>query len=356
MKINRKLITDTRNTIISIISFFCAILFIIFSENIRIQVLSVTEFCLKSIVPSVFPMTFIAYFISAVGFGGNLKKLLHKPLSVLFGLEGNCLEAMLLGLTGGFNISSSAALKLYEQGKISALSAKRCALFFMNPGIAFTVIVTGAVLYNDTRTGIRMYVISVLVCLMTSVLYNIRKRNFTYYKNYPEIKEISDIFVESVHCASSGIIGICFTIILFSVFSEIVTLLIGENFFSGVIIMLTEVSSGISYSSAHYPTFITIFILVFSGVCLYFQNAGSLIRLGISAKDYFSVRLICATLCAAAEYVYTLIFPQAVHTIADNVTVIYGKGSALGSISLIALCIIFLCETKKLRSSPRLRH
>ena len=349
-------IKNRKFTITLIISFFCVLSIFIFSAQIGNAISQSIENCLEIIIPGIFPMMFITTFITKTGFSQSIHKRLHKLLSALFGTEGTSVEAIITGLTGGYNIAVSSACNLLERGIISATSARRIALYFTNPGIAFTVNVTGIALFNNVKTGIRFYLISATVCTVTAFINNAKHKNSCAVKTSENKESLSQNFVNSVLFSSQGIINICFSMILFSAFGAIVTNIIPIKALSGLFIALSEVSSGVIYSTENYPAYITLFVLVFGGFCVYIQNISLLEKLHIGFKDYFSVRLLQASLCTLVEYIFCKLSPETVSTAANNVILAPHKSSSLGSAALIFLCIIFMIEVRRLRTSGKIRH
>ncbi len=349
MKVTKSILIQKHNSIFAIISFFCALLFIFSEKDIKEACIKSIYNCIEIIIPSVFPMIFLASFITGTGFSQQLKARLHKPMSFLFGIDGGCLEAMLTGLTGGYNVALKTACVLYEKGKTSAEAARRCALFFTSPGLAFTVAVTGISLYNDFNTGIRFYIITTAVSLLTSIIYNIKHRNFTGFTGYSKNERISEIFISSVSSSSNAVISICFSIVLFAAFTQLLYSVIPIKPVCDIIRLLAEVSSAIIFSSSAYPTSVTLFCLTFAGLCIFIQSLPDLKKLDIKPSQYLKVRFIQASLCGAAEFIYTRLFPSSVAVVAHNITLSSHKGTAFGSVTLIFMCLIFLWEVKSIK-------
>lgn len=355
MKVTKSFIIQKHNSIFAVISFFCALLFIFSAKDVKQASIKSIYNCIEIIIPSVFPMIFFATFITGTGFSQRLKARLHKPISILFGIDGGCLEAMLTGLTGGYNVALKTACALYEKEKTTAEAARRCALFFTSPGLAFTVAVAGISLYNDVNTGIRFYVITTAVSLLTAIIYNIKHRNYTVFKGYVKNESISEIFINSVSSSSNAVISICFSIVLFSVLTQLLYSVIPIKPVCDLIRLLAEVSSAIIFSSSVYHTSVTLFCLAFAGFCIFIQSLPDLKKLDIRPLQYFKVRLLQAALCGIAELIYTSLFPSSVAAVAHNITLSSHKGTAFGSVALIFMCLIFLWEAKSIKriKSPR---
>lgn len=85
------------------------------------------KLCAQSLVPSLFPFMVISDFLVSGSSDGIFKRLLCKPIQLIFGTSCDGAFAALLGLLCGFPIGAKSALKLYEDGRIS--HAEMCHRF-----------------------------------------------------------------------------------------------------------------------------------------------------------------------------------------------------------------------------------
>ncbi len=339
-----------------IISIFCVLLFIRYSSTIKESAIISVNNCLNIIVPCVFPMLCLAYFILETGFPTAVKKFLRKITEPAFGLGENCSEAIIISLCAGYNTAVKSAVKLYSEKKISEEQAKRIALFFTNAGISFTVNITGSVLYNSFATGLRLYIISISVNIITAFLYNLYRKNYENETSVVIQKNVSTAFIKSVKASSEAILSICFNIIFFSALCSAVSAFIPQKNLSILIKLFGEATSGIIFASENYPIYITALCLNFGGICIFLQNLSDIVKIGIKPHIYLSVKLFQSIICSLTEFLLSIFFPTVQSVFAgENVTAYYGK-SYIGTFSLLLLCAVFLVSTKNLHRNRNLRH
>lgn len=348
MKNSRKI--SIKQLILTTAITLTVLLTVIYSDSVRKASQDAVSNCLNIIIPSIFPMMALSFFMTEAGFPVKIKSFTNKLLIILFGLNGNCLDAVIPGLTGGYNTAVKCALRLYEGKRIDIEQAKRIALFFTNPGISFTVILTGLTLNGSLITGIRIYLFSVLISIIFAYIYNRFNRYTAVYPSASGEFNISSAFINAVEKASSGIISISFNIIFFAGMSAVFSRLLPFDI-AGLLITLTgEVSSGVIYSSEHFPVYITAGVIAFGGFCIFIQNFKDLKKLEISTLTYFSVRIIYAISAATAEYIFSFLFPSAITT-ANIVSVRLSSSDGVsGTLALIFLCAVFLVSVQNIKN------
>lgn len=331
------------------------LLSILFSENMRTAASLSVSNCLNIVIPSIFPMTVISFFVMETGFSVKLKHLTEKLTIKLFGLSGVSLEGMLLGLTGGYNTAVKCAVILKEKYPDAANQAKRIALFFMNPGISFTTLLAGAYLSGSIKAGIRLYAEAVFYNLFLAFLYNRFSRISDKIIVRTETKSVSDAFVSAVKSASAAIISISFNIIFFSCLVSITGEILPLQASEVILTLLSEVSSGVIFSTENCPFYITAGITAFGGLCIFIQNLEDIKKLGIRPVHFLGVRIIHGFLTGITEYAYSLIFPDAVYSSALITVKFSSSGNPVGTAALLFLCVIYLFAVRSIKS-PNLRQ
>lgn len=330
----------------------CAVLLldftVILSDNVRTAAADAVNSCLTVILPCIFPVTVISFFILETGFPLKIKHITDGLLRFLFGLSGNCLEGVILGLSGGYNTAVKCAVRLRENNAISAEQAKKLSLFFTNPGISFTVLLTGSALSGSIAAGFRLYAETVILNLITAYLYNKTKPNKEIIPVTGYSKGISDAFILAVESASKVIISISFNIIFFSCLTSVIAHLLPNSFINEIIRLISEVSSAVIYSSTKYPFYITAGILTFGGICIFIQNLADLKKLGIKPSDFLKIRLLQSSLVTTAEYILSIIFPESTLTAVIYPVKVSASDNAAGTLSLIFLCAVYLIAVKNL--------
>ncbi len=322
---------------------------VIFSEKVRVSASDAVSNCLTVIIPCIFPVTVISFFILETGIPVKIKYITDKILRNLFGLSGNCLEGVILGLTGGYNTAVKCAVKLKNEKTIKAEQAKRLAIFFTNPGISFTVMLAGTTLSGSLSTGLRLYAETVFLNFLSAYIYN----KFNKYADNIQItennKRISDAFVSAVEAGSSVILSVSFNIIIFSCIVCIIVSLLPFQGINEIIRLLSEVSFAVTYSSSAYPFYITAGILTFGGLCIFIQNLSDLKKLSVKPSSFLLIRIIHSVLITLAEFIFSRLFPESVYTSALYSVKFTASENITGTLALIFLCAVYLISVRNIK-------
>lgn len=109
--------------------------------------------CGEVIIPSLFGFTAAAGLLGSGELPEGIKKAVSPAMQKIFGLPGECLPALLLGMFGGYPTGAAAARTLMDSGKISRSEARRLISFCLSPGIGFCVNAVGASMLGSRRSG-----------------------------------------------------------------------------------------------------------------------------------------------------------------------------------------------------------
>lgn len=340
-----------------IISIFCYLLILSFSPDITKEVHGTILFCLETIVPAMFALLTFSFFLLSFPLPVAIIKRAEKFLLPAFGLSGNCTQAVFIGLTGGYNISPTAAVKLLKNGHISLEQAKRLAMFFSSPGFSFAVNITGIAVYNSFSAGIKLFIASITADILLSFIYNRIKRNNEY--SAPALSKstgISEAFSDAVDSASTTIISICARIVIFSAIKSVISSVLPFNFTKTFLGLFSEVSSGIKFSKEHYSVSVTAFCLYFGGICVFIQQLSDIRRLCINPLFYFLIRIIRSVSGTAVFSLINYLFPEKVPVYSVNKGASVHSANPLASFSLLLLCAVLSSVIKKDLSDADIQH
>ena len=326
------------------------ILTVIFSDTVRQSATAAVSNCLNVIIPCIFPVTVLAFLLLDTGFSVKVKHLTDKALKSLAGLSGNCLEGVLLGLTGGYNTAVKSALRLKENNLITAGEAVRLALFFTNPGVSFTVMLAGATLAGALKTGLRLYSETLFLNLLTAFLYNLRLNNTEHIAIRAQNKPIGSAFVGAVDSAASVMLSISFNVVFFSCITSLFEKLIPFDTVTSILRLTGEVSSGVIYSSGKYPFYITAGVLTFGGICIFIQNLGDLKKLKIKPHKFLLLRIFYALSVSVTEYILSKVFPESIYAGIIYPVKFTASNNITGSLALIFLCAVYLVAVRNINN------
>lgn len=314
------------------------------------------EQCLELLIPSLFPMLVISSFFISCSLNNCVKKRLHSFFVLAFGLSGNASDSIIAGLTGGYNIASKGAVKLFKEGKITLKEAQRLCIFFTSPGLSFCINIAGNVIFRSTATGIRIYLCCVSANIICSILYRLISPLKPAFKENQEAVSFSVALCQGVESASRVLINICSWVCFYNVLYAVCENFAGKTAFFRLLSLLGEVSSGLLYSSVRFPLHISVFVLSFGGVCIFLQQLPDVSELKIHPLIFLSGRLSVSTISSLIFYFTEKLFPLSVASFSQDASVIPFSHSPTGSGALMVLCAVFLYSMSSLHKELINRH
>ncbi len=325
-------------------------------------------YCVKLLVPSLFPFMFLSRFAAMLEPLNFIKKPLDNITKALFYLPGSAAPVIILSLLGGYPVGASGAKALLEKKEINSEQLNRLMCFTVNAGPAFIINVVGYSLLKNPFLGTVLLAIQVGISLGCGILLGIiaRFKQKPFYVKPMEEKvrlSPSEALVESAAQTSSAVIMMCSLILVFTL---IISTLHASGFFDYIsnlqkilkisseslvclIISCLEITSGCSFAVNHFISVPLIaFIISYGGICTHFQIASILNKTNLSYFKFHLFRIINACCCFGAAYLILNIFefstPVFISTISSS-SPSSGAG-ALGSVALIAFCIYFTLSIK----------
>ena len=176
--------------------------------------------CGELIVPSLFPFFVMTLVLARLGLPRLLGQRLAPAARRLFGVSGQGVTALLIGLTGGYPMGAAYLAELTEQGRLSPREAGRLLGFCNNTGPSFLVGAIGAGVFGSVRAGLLLYLSHVLAALLSGLLLRGRAA--------PDAEEdrdeacsasLSQALTGAVRDAVPAILSVCGFVLLFTVFT-----------------------------------------------------------------------------------------------------------------------------------------
>lgn len=301
--------------------------------------------CGEVIIPSLFGFTAAAGLLGSGELPEGLKKAVSPAMQKIFGLPGECLPALLLGMFGGYPTGAAAARALMDSGKISRSEARRLISFCLSPGIGFCVNAVGASMLGSRRSGTLILAsacISLLPLGMLSKLISGSEPPLTR----PPLPQIAlpGAIVRSVTACAEAMLSICAFVSLFSGLAAVTSGFITNERILTALMLLAEVTSGCLASAGKLPLPILCAECAFGGLCVHMQVFALSGEADPPKKFFFMFRALHAALSAAVCAVLLRFFPVAQQTFA-----VYGEPhawshSAPASVSLLFLCALLILD------------
>ena len=170
-------------------------------------------------IPALFPYFVLSNLFLRFGAAELLAKPLQGVMRQLFHLPESCASALVLGLLGGYPIGAKTAAELFREGICSKEDAARLLPFCNCAGPGFILGFVGSGIFHNVETGLLLWCIHILSALLTGFLLRRKAaapRN-TQTSASASSAPLSESFVSSLSSAVQSSLGICGTVVFFSV-------------------------------------------------------------------------------------------------------------------------------------------
>ncbi len=284
---------------------FCFAFFLVFTamnaKTCQAAVVDSVEFCLRAIIPSIFPFMVLSDFLASAFSGGKGRNVFTEVL----GISPYMSSAFITGNLCGFPIGVRMAARIFSEGKIEKDELEASIALFNNPSCAYVISAVGVCMYDSIYDGVGLYICILSATFIVGIFFREKrdKANFTN-DNTGQTFDIS----ESIKNAGLSCVAVSSYIIFFSYISCVLSLLINNDYITAIISAFVEVGSGVKLISAlGLPRLaalpLTALALGFSGISVHLQ------AFGVLPKEIRKKKYIIMKLCeGAVAMVLTLLF------------------------------------------------
>ncbi len=269
------------------------------------------KICSGMLIPSLFPLTVAADFLTSSGAIQKTTKKLSAPLSKILGVSKPATAPYFLGLCGGYTSSCKSSVLLYQEGKITKKDLESIISVSNMPSLAFMTGFVGSVIFKDSTIGWILWGINILSTLILGVINNIffkkDRQNFVCESYGKENKKgTSQILVSAIVHSAQAMLTICACVVFFSVLIAVLDLYLMQinipNGVKNVLLGAFEITKGIENStqieSSIMRTIVCAFFSGWSGLCVHFQVIALCDNVNISFKKYFLFKALQGIICA----------------------------------------------------------
>lgn len=260
------------------------ILVLIFDSKTAVEgAMAGIDLCLKTVVPSLFPLMVLTTWLTGLLSGSQLRFL--RPLRRICRLPEGTEPILLSGFLGGYPVGAQCIAQAYQAKQISKSDAQRMLAFCCNTGPSFLFGVAGS-LFSHHSTAWLLWGIHILSALLTASLISCPGEPI-------QIPAKSEITLPGALQKSVSAMGIiCGWILLF----RIVLCFLERWFFwylpeetSIILSGFLELSNG-CFALSKIPSEELRFVLcagflAFGGICVVMQTMG--VTQGLSLRYYF---------------------------------------------------------------------
>ena len=276
------------------------------------------KLCARMLIPSLLPYFAVSGLLRAWGLPGILGRLLEPAAARLWGVDGACVSAFLLGILGGYPLGAATIGQLRADGAISREEGERALAFCSNTGPAFLLGAAGMGVFHSRRAGFLLYGTHVLAAVLVGVLVSKRSRTIPpRERSYVAVASVSEALPEAVEQAATALLSVSAFVVLFSVLTGLLThigylpalagrlaadtgmeLTAARAFFTG----LLEIGSGLGQMRALAPTggnlALCAFLLSFGGIAVWGQTLGVIAGSDLTGRYYLPGKLLQGVIAA----------------------------------------------------------
>ena len=207
---------------LTVLAALCALFVLIFASAPAIDAAAWgLRLCGELLVPTLFPFFVVSGLLRRTGFPALAGQRLGPLARRLFGVSGQGLTALLLGLTGGCPLGAAYLAEMEEQGLISPREAERLLGFCNNSGPAFLIGTIGTGIFGSASAGLLLYAAHALAALTAGLL--LRGKACAAAKPAPVLhaEPFSRALAEAVREAVPAVLNVCGFAVVFNVFTGV---------------------------------------------------------------------------------------------------------------------------------------
>ena len=297
-----------KKSVAAMIATACAIFLLIIDAKTAFQgAAEGLELCIRTVIPSLFPLLLLCTVLNSFLTGTSLKIL--KPVEKLCGIPSGAQSLFLIGITGGYPVGAKSICQAYRDGTLGKADAERMLGFCSNAGPAFLFGMLSLIFPNPAAPWF-LWLIQILCAFITGIILPGKAECIGTME-----KKQNAGLSEAMQGAINAMGSVCGWIMIFRVLIRFLNRWVLWLIPKDVAILLTgflELSNGcvlLNELQNHSVRFIAAaMITAFGGVCVCLQTV-SVCR-GLSCRIYFIGKLIQAAISVPLSMIFSFfLFP-----------------------------------------------
>lgn len=284
--------------------------------------------CADTIVPSLFPFFVLSILLNRLGLPGLLGRVFGRAASALFGVSGEGVSALFIGLTGGYPLGAAYIGELCVSGRIGRQEGERLLAFCNNSGPAFIIGAAGAGVFGSTGVGLLLYAVHVCAAVLTGVLFSGRGDGT---EERPPVQDdeaaLATALPDAVKGAVTAVLNVCGFVVFFSAVTALMDaggmltacvqalaslLRADPAAIRALLVGILELGGGIAAMRGLPPTpgnlALAAFLLGFGSLSVHCQTAAVIAEAKMKSALHFAGRLTMAVLSALLAYTAGILF------------------------------------------------
>ena len=247
----------------------------------------------SSVAPAMFPFLAMLPMLTGTDACAAYNIVFSRLMRPLFNLPGAAAPALVIGMISGSPGGALAVHRIAAEAGLRRSEARRVALALGGVSPAYLILGVGQGLYGSISLGIRLAMIQIVVQLGILILL----RNA--YKNEDNELVSPPLTISlrgPIQQAVENILVVCGYMVLFSSISCVVASFVGVHV-GTALLLISDLPSGLAELARwEIPGKLLIqgAAIGFGGLCIASQNLDASKSLGITIREYLSVRVMAA--------------------------------------------------------------
>ena len=246
----------------------------------------------SSVAPAMFPFLALLPILTGPDACAAYDVILSRVMRPLFNLPGSAAPALVIGMISGSPGGALAVRRVAVEAGLRRSEARRIALALGGVSPAYLILGVGQGLYGSVALGIRLALIQIVVQIGLLLMLRGIQAGEEEVISLPREERARGAIQRAVESA----LVICGYMVLFSSASCVAASFVGDSIGTGLL-LVSDLPSGLAELARwEIPGKLLIqgAAIGFGGLCIAAQNLDALRPLGVTAKEYFSVRAIAA--------------------------------------------------------------
>ena len=299
-----------KNLLISLITLFFLIEFLIDSKNLITIFFNTITLCINNLLPSIFIFFLITDILNNYNFPVYLSKIFGKLFSKIYRLPKESSYILFMSMSSGIPSNAKLIKEQLDNKIINHFEADKLLTMthFSNP--LFIIYTVGINFFNNKKIGFIILISHFITNFIVELLF----RNIYHYESNNKIiiskpKNFISLLKDSFINTSKILINVFGIIIFFAIITTTLNKYLDLNSFSRVIINgLLEITTGLKYLSILNiskikAAILATFFISFGGFSIHFQTMSILNKYKINYFIYLISRILHASISSLITYI-----------------------------------------------------
>ncbi len=292
------------------------LLFFTNAENLKLSINEAFEFCLFSLIPSIFIFMILSSFILySSAFSGFLDAIPNNVFHKL-GICKKYTSPILLCSFCGFVNGPKMICEDFKKNGGSDVDFSNAIILSSNAGFGFLVSCVGVRIWHDALLGILLFIFQIFSSLLLGklILKHPSSEDKENIKNHQSTISLSSAFSRAVTSSTFTIISICAFVVVFSCFINVFLGAIGIEKGSSIYVLvniLFEFCKGsflaVDLGNVYLSAFLSGFCIGFGGICVHFQTFSVCEGLPLDKIRFVVFKVLHGVLCGLFLLIYILL-------------------------------------------------